>query len=249
MNWVIIIPARHNSKRFPGKALVDIGGMPMIGRVYTSCTKVHRQVWVATDHPDIYDYLKTIDGNVLMTSNHHQNGTSRCLEAAEQLLDQGLDIDVVLNIQGDEPFIHSDHIQSLITAFEDSDTQMASLMYKITEKDAQPHGVYVVTDQYNNALYFSRAKIPALRDTTAGNVNFYRHIGTYAYRISALRNYVQLTPTRLEQLEQLEQLRWLEHGNQIKMIETDKKSFSIDTPQDLERLKTMQFYKKMVANG
>ena len=251
LNWVIIIPARYQSTRFPGKAMVDIAGVPMIGRVYQACIRVHPHVFVATDEQIIYNYIKNIGGHAIMTSTSHQNGTSRCLEAADYLLHEDYQIDVVINVQGDEPFIEEDHILSIVEAFQSDQVSMASLMISLPGTTAMSHtDVCVVADKNNNALYFSRTKIPTLPFNEEVNhealPRWYKHIGTYGYRLTALREYVTLSPTPLEKIEKLEQLRWLEHGHQIRMVRTSIPSYSIDTPQDLDRLKNMSLYNELL---
>ncbi len=231
-----IIPARYASTRFPGKPLVDIAGKSMIQRVYEQAAKAEKlnQVIVATDDQRILEKVRSFGGNVMMTAEHHQTGTDRCAEVMEALEE----VDVVINIQGDEPFIEPEQIDQLAKLFTDANTQIATLIKRIhTDEDLHSNTVIkVVKDNSNNALYFSRAAIPFARGKAFEDVVYYKHIGIYAYRAQVLRNLSQLAQTVLEKTESLEQLRWLENGYTIRLAETQHESNSVDTPEDLERL-------------
>ena len=238
-----IIPARFASSRFPGKPLIDIKGKPMIQHVYERLAKLISNAVVATDDERIEQVVKGFGGNVIMTSPEHSSGTERCFEAFEKYRQiYSFNADVVLNIQGDEPFIKEDHIQKIISAFSNKDTEIVTLAKLIDSRDElfnynQPK---VVLNIFEEALYFSRAAIPFLRDVDEklwlAKYNYYKHIGIYAYRADVLEKIVKLKPTKLEKAESLEQLRWLENGMKIKVKITEFDSQSIDTPEDLQRL-------------
>ncbi|PJJ76043.1 3-deoxy-manno-octulosonate cytidylyltransferase (CMP-KDO synthetase) [Thermoflavifilum aggregans] len=240
MRVVAIIPARYASTRFPGKPLADIAGKSMIQRVYERIAKAGcvDEIWVATDDPRILQHVESWHGKAVMTSSHHQTGTERCAEALGQLR---LTPDIVLNVQGDEPFIRREHLQTLIACFEDQEVMIASLMKPVQDMQElhNPHLPKVVTDQQMNAMYFSRQPVPFVRDQPQdqwlATHRFYKHIGMYAFRPHILHELVKLAATPLEKAEKLEQLRWLEHGYRIRMGVTDIDQFSIDTPEDLQR--------------
>lgn len=241
MKIIGIIPARYNSTRFPGKPLADIDGKTMIQRVYEQAKKVAAisKVIVATDDERIFDHVKTFDGEVIMTSTTHHSGTDRCGEVINILNE---DFDVVINIQGDEPFIQPQQLEKLITAFKDSEVEIATLAIKLddNEKLFDPNIVKVVLSSDNNALYFSRNPIPFSRNMENENwINansYYKHLGIYAFRKNIIQKIVQLDQTPLEKAESLEQLRWLENGYKIKIVETDIDSVGIDTPEDLRKI-------------
>ena len=223
MKFVGIIPARYASSRFPGKPLVDIGGKPMIQRVYEQVASVLDEVYVATDDSRIYQAVEAFGGCVLMTSDQHRSGTDRCAEAMSQLSSQ--DFDVVINIQGDEPFVDASQLQALMSCFDSPDTQIATLVKPFSEKDgyealANPNSPKVVLNQAGEALYFSRSILPFLRGIPQEEYlqrhTFYKHIGIYAYRKEILPQLASLAPMTLEKAESLEQLRWLEHGYRIR---------------------------------
>lgn len=245
LRFVAIIPARYASTRFPGKPLVDIGGKTMIQRVYDQVSKVLDDVYVATDDKRIFDKVRSFGGKVIMTSDAHRSGTDRCYEAFTKLDDW---FDVVINVQGDEPFIQPEQIEALKNCFADDETQIATLVKKITDKDGvevlfNPNSPKVVIDKQNNALYFSRSPIPYKRGSDEKNWmaehDYYKHVGVYAYRSEVLSQIVQMSPSKLELAESLEQLRWLENGLKIKAGFTDVETVGIDTPEDLEKIKGM----------
>ena len=239
MKFIGIIPARYQSTRFPGKPLALIHGKPMIQWVYERSAEALSEVWVATDDQQILDAVKSFGGNAIMTSTEHRSGTDRCAEAALRL-SSDIDFDVVVNIQGDEPFIQPEQIRKLMTCFE-SDADIATLVRRISDLDelADPNKPKVVLGVNSDALYFSRAAIPYTRDFEKGrwleDVNYWAHIGIYAYRKDILQQITGLLPGTLEKAESLEQLRWLENGFRIRVAETDYHSFGIDTPEDLKR--------------
>jgi 3-deoxy-manno-octulosonate cytidylyltransferase (CMP-KDO synthetase) len=246
MNIAGIIPARYASSRFPGKPLAMIGGVSMIRRVYEQCLKADALniVVVATDDVRIADHVKEFNGNVVMTSIDHHSGTDRCNEALKHLLNHDPDqhYDIVVNIQGDEPFIDPSQINVLIECFRDPDVDIATLARQIdsAEELFNQNAVKVVTGIKKQALYFSRSPIPFIRNTpqdewiTKGR--FLKHLGLYAYRSEVLNAIAALPPGILENLESLEQLRWLENGYCISVELTDKEGVSIDTPEDLAKL-------------
>lgn len=241
-----IIPARYASTRFPGKPLVNIDGKSMIQRVFDqalACGKF-TSVVVATDNKLIYDHVKAFGGIAVMTAESHPSGTDRCFEAAS-LINADFDIskdDVIVNIQGDEPYIHPEQISELLGCFSDERVQIATQAKLITDADRifDPNAVKVVFDENHQALLFSRSPIPYIRNLESSqwvSKNcFYKHIGIYAYRMGILEQLVKLSPSRLEKLESLEQLRWIESGFRIKVMLTGYESPSIDTPEDLNKL-------------
>lgn len=239
MNILGVIPARYNSTRFPGKPLVMIDGKSMIQRVYEQAMQVKEfsRMIVATDDIRILEHVESFGGNVMMTSATHQSGTDRCGEVMHSL--PGM-YEVIVNIQGDEPFIQPAQLQKLISVFHHENVQIATLAKKVTDETQikSPHVVKVVFDARNQALYFSRSMIPGNKtEVPQSNTNYFKHLGIYAYRAEALEKIIQLKPSLLELSESLEQLRWLENGYAIRIVETDHESISIDTPEDLEKLK------------
>lgn len=236
MKFCILIPARYGSTRFPGKPLADIGGISMIRRVWNAASSCidHSGIAVATDDERIQDHVNTF-GAAIMTGIHHPSGTDRCMEAYEK---SGMNADIIVNIQGDEPFIRAEQIMALVSMFEHPDVHIATLKKIITDDaDANnPNVVKVVTDIHNKALYFSRSCIPFSRENDTKPI-YYRHIGMYAYRASVLKKITQLQPSRLELTEKLEQLRWLENGYHIAVAETHWQSPAVDTPEDLAKAK------------
>lgn len=240
MKFVGIIPARYASSRFPGKPLADIGGKPMIQRVYEQVSKILDTVCVATDDERIFKVVQDFGGRVYMTSVNHRSGTDRCAEAMTLLPDQ--DFDVVINIQGDEPFIETSQIQALMGCFDSESTQIATLVKPFRPDDsyqtlANPNSPKVVLDAEGNALYFSRSVIPYLRHVEPADYlkrhTFFKHIGIYAYRKDVLSDLARLQQTPLEQCESLEQLRWLENGYRIRTAQTLVENVAVDTPEDL----------------
>ena len=232
-----IIPARFNSTRLKGKPLLKIGEKTMIEHVYSRASEVLENLVVATDDENIFETVNSFGGNVLLTKKDHLNGTSRCLEAADIWSKEfGKSFNYIINIQGDEPLLHEDHISKLIDCFNDSKTEFATIAQKLNSSDNLPKDkVFLVKDTFNFALYFSRYTIPFVReDEVKGDVNeFHQHIGIYGYTINALEKFQQLKPSKLEINEKLEQLRWLENGGKIKVGTTIYPSFPVDTLEDL----------------
>ena len=232
-----IIPARFNSTRLKGKALMKIGEKTMIEHVYSRASEVLDNLVVATDDKNIFDTVNNFRGNVVLTKKDHLNGTSRCLEAVD-IWSKKLkkNFNYIINIQGDEPLLHEDHITKVIECFNDSKTEFATIAQKLNSSDNLPKDkVFLVKDTFNFALYFSRYAIPFLReDETNKDANgFHQHIGIYGYTINALEKFQQLKPSKLEINEKLEQLRWLENGGKIKVGTTIYPSFPVDTLEDL----------------
>lgn len=237
-HFVGIIPARYASTRFPGKPLADLGGKPMIQVVYTHVLEagLHKAV-VATDDERIFQCVKQFQGDVVMTSPLHPSGTDRCGEAAAHLnLD---DNDVIINIQGDEPFISKNEIRLLTERFANPNIQIATLVKTFDSADEvqNPNKVKVVIAKNGKALYFSRYPIPFVRDSQCPTPTYYQHLGIYAYRYKVLKKLIQLAPSALEQSEKLEQLRWLENGYDIYTAVCDYQGIGIDTPEDLAALR------------
>lgn len=247
MHYIGIIPARYASTRFPGKPLVDIGGITMIQRVYEQASKALEWVYVATDDDRIADCVKAFGGNVVMTSTEHKSGTDRCAEAIKkiQLSEEKAKFDVVINIQGDEPFIKPEQLRLLKSCFDDEKIQIATLAKQITENDDifNPNVVKVLRNRELQAIYFSRSPIPYLRNEAKENwhnaYSFYKHLGIYAYRTITLKQITMLQPSPLELAESLEQNRWLENGYTILVEKTDFETVAIDTPEDLEKVREM----------
>lgn len=232
-----IIPARFNSTRLKGKPLMKIGEKTMIEHVYSRASEVLDNLVVATDDKNIFDSVNNFGGNVVLTKKDHLNGTSRCLEAVD-IWSKELEksFNYIINIQGDEPLLHEDHIIKVIECFNDSKTEFATIAQKLNSSDNLPKDkVFLVKDSFNFALYFSRYAIPFLRgDEIKEDANeFHQHIGIYGYTINALEKFQQLKPSKLEINEKLEQLRWLENGGKIKVGTTIYPSFPVDTLEDL----------------
>lgn len=238
MKFTGIIPARYGSSRFHGKPLAMLGGKTVIQRVYEQVSQVLEDAFVATDDQRIFDAVTTFGGKAVMTSPNHQSGTDRIEEAVEQL---GLTCDVVLNIQGDEPFIQRQQIETLCHCFDDSKTQIATLGKRFESQEAleNPNSPKIVVDKDGYALYFSRSVIPFIRnkkvDEWMSQYPFLKHLGIYAYRRDVLKEITQLPQSSLELAESLEQLRWLQNGYRIKVGLTDIETVGIDTPEDLNR--------------
>ena len=246
MKFIGIIPARYASTRFPGKPLADIDGKPMIQKVYEQAKLALDKVWVATDDSRIEESVKAFGGNVIMTSPDHQSGTDRIAEAVSVIKTKSdLEFDVVINIQGDEPFIQPEQIESVKKCFESPNTQIATLVKQISNQEDifDPNKVKAVISKDKKALYFSRSAIPYQRgveeDKWLEKGTFYKHIGMYAYKIDILKEITAITQSSLELSESLEQLRWLENGYWIQTETTNHESIGIDTPEDLERVKEM----------
>jgi len=238
-----IIPARYASTRFPGKPLVDIAGKSMIQRVYEQASKAKSlsKVVVATDDARIADEVKRFGGEFIFTSSNHQSGTDRCAEVIEQL--PGYDI--VINIQGDEPFIEPAQIELLTSCFTEEKVQLATLIKSIHSQESvyNPNSPKVVIDVNGRAMYFSRSPIPFIRNGEPGvwaeKHQFYKHIGIYGYRTESLKAITKLPPSSLEIAESLEQLRWIENGFYIQTKVTDLETVAIDTPEDLLKLNNL----------
>lgn len=241
MKFIGIIPARYASTRFPGKPLAMLGGKTVIQRVYEQVENVLDEAYVATDDERIEAAVKGFGGKAVMTSVHHKSGTDRCHEAYCKV---GGGYDVVVNIQGDEPFIQRSQLEELKACFDDENTRIATLVKPFTPKDGYEalenvNSPKVVVNRQMQALYFSRSIIPFQRNSDrkewlAGHV-YYKHIGLYAYRASVLEEITSLPQSSLELAESLEQLRWLENGYPIKVGISDVETIGIDTPQDLAR--------------
>jgi len=235
-----IIPARYASTRFPGKPLVDIAGKSMIQRVYEQASKAKSlaKVVIATDDERIAEEVKKFGGDFVFTASTHQSGTDRCAEVIEKL--PGFDI--VINIQGDEPFIEPAQIDLLASCFIEEKVELATLIKSIESQESiyNPNSPKVVIDVNGRAMYFSRSPIPFIRNGEPGvwaqKHQFYKHIGIYGYRTEALIAITKLPPSSLEIAESLEQLRWIEHGFYIQTKVTDLETVAIDTPEDLKKL-------------
>ena len=243
MKFVGIIPARYASTRFPGKPLAMLGGKPVIQRVYEQVRGCFDDLYVATDDERIFTAVQSFGGNAVMTSEDCKNGTERCLDAYRRL---GLECDVIVNIQGDEPFIQPRQVNSLKECFDTEGTDIATLVKPFETADGLerlecPNSPKVVFDENGFAIYFSRSVVPYLRGVEKSewlNVHtFYKHLGIYAYRADILEDLTTLPQSPLEKAESLEQLRWLENGYRIKIGVTDIETIGIDTPDDLERAK------------
>jgi len=241
MKKIAIIPARYASTRFPGKPLVNIKGKPMVQHVYDKAieSKVFDKVIVATDDVRIEKVVKGFGGAVMITSDQHQSGTDRCGEVINSLDE---DFDIAVNIQGDEPFIHVEQLEQLVTLFDNPNTDIATLKKQLNniEDVHNPNIVKVVSALDKRALYFSRNPIPFTRGSEKEKWltkhDYYKHLGLYGYRVNVLKKLVKLPTSSLENCESLEQLRWLQNGFSIFIDETEHESIGIDTPEDLERL-------------
>jgi len=228
---IAVIPARYESTRFPGKLLANLKGKPVIQYTYENVKKsgLFEDIIIATDDERIRKAVGSSKAKVIMTRNDHKSGTDRISEACSNL-----DFDLVVNVQGDEPFIDRDPLSKLIEVFSDPEIEVASLMSVLNRDHENPNIVKVVCDKDNFALYFSRSLIPYDRDKT-GKAIFHQHIGVYAFRRKMLFEFVKLPLGYLERVEKLEQLRLLENGFRIKMVETNYHGTGIDTPEDLAR--------------
>jgi 3-deoxy-manno-octulosonate cytidylyltransferase (CMP-KDO synthetase) len=242
-NILGLIPARFGSTRFPGKPLADIGGKPMIQRVYEQASKALKNVYVATDDERIQKVVVGFGGKVVMTSTEHQSGTDRCTEALDKVeLTEKKVYEVVINIQGDEPFIEPELLQLLAGCFNSSLTEIATLVKPLLRKHElfDSNKPKVIFNPKYEAIYFSRSPIPFLRqypqDQWAEMHQYYLHIGLYGYRTDILREITNLAPSSLELAESLEQLRWIENGYTISVRTTMHESIAIDTPADLDQI-------------
>lgn len=238
MKFIGIIPARYASTRFPGKPLALLGGKPVIQHVYEKVAAVLEAAYVATDDERIYDVVKSFGGQVVMTRTDHKSGTDRIEEAIDKI---GSEWDVVVNVQGDEPFVAKSQLDTICHCFDDPTTQIATLgkPFESMEAVQNPNSPKIVVDNMGFAMYFSRSVIPYVRGKEKSSwlthYPFLKHLGIYAYRKDVLRQVTQLPQSSLEIAESLEQLRWLQNGFKIKVGTTDVETVGIDTPQDLER--------------
>lgn len=238
MKFIGIIPARYSSSRFPGKPLAILGGKPVIEHVYRQVSSVMEDVFVATDDQRIYDAVEAFGGKAIMTRSDHKSGTDRICEALEKV---GGSFDVVINIQGDEPFIQKSQLETVMQCFDDPRTQIATLgkPFESMEAVENPNSPKIVLDNDGYALYFSRSVIPFVRgkehEEWLSHFPYLKHIGLYAYRTEVLREISKLPQSTLELAESLEQLRWLQNGYKIKVGLTDVETIGIDTPEDLQR--------------
>ncbi|MBR3078881.1 MAG: 3-deoxy-manno-octulosonate cytidylyltransferase [Prevotella sp.] len=238
MKHIAIIPARYASTRFPGKPLAILGGKTVIQRVYEQAVSVLSEAWVATDDERIYQTVKEFGGRAVMTRADHKSGTDRIEEASEII---NTNADVIINIQGDEPFVQPSQIKALIQLFDNAETQIGTLGKRFDSIEAvyNPNSPKIVTDKQGFALYFSRSIIPHVRGVEnkewLNHFPYLKHLGLYAYRRDVLRQITQLPQSSLEKAESLEQLRWLENGYRIRVGLTDVETVGIDTPEDLQR--------------
>ena len=238
MKFIGIIPARYASTRFPGKPLAMLGGRTVIQRVYEQATAILDEAYVATDDERIFQAVEQFGGRAIMTRADHKCGTDRIEEAAEKI---GTQADVIINIQGDEPFIQKSQIETLMHLFDDPSTQIGTLgkRFESIEAAMNPNSPKIVTDKRGFALYFSRSIIPYVRGKEQAewlqHFPYLKHLGLYAYRREVLQEVTQLPQSPLEIAESLEQLRWLENGYRIRVGLTDVETVGIDTPEDLQR--------------
>ena len=238
MKYIGIIPARYASTRFPGKPLALLGGKPVIQRVYEQVSSLLDATYVATDDDRIYKAVLGFGGKAIMTSPTHKSGTDRIEEAMQKI---GGDYDVVVNIQGDEPFVRREQIEALCACFADSSTQIATLgkPFESMEAVENPNSPKIVVDNNGFALYFSRSVIPFVRNKERKDwldvYPFLKHLGLYAYRREVLSEITRLPQSSLEIAESLEQLRWLQNGYRIRVGITEQETVGIDTPEDLKR--------------
>lgn len=233
-----MIPARYQASRFPAKLMQDLQGKPVIVRTYEAAvqTGLFHEVYVVTDSDVIFDTITEIGGKVLMSKKTHESGSDRIAEAVEDM-----DVDIVINVQGDEPFIDKESLTRVIEVFKGDDEKaidLASLMTPISDWDeiSNPNTVKVIVDKQDFALYFSRSPIPYPRDENVDAI-YYKHKGIYAFRKRALMDFQRLPMLSLEAKEKIEAIRFLEYGKKIKMVETHVTGIEIDTPEDLERAK------------
>lgn len=240
MKTIALIPARFASTRFPAKLTMDLFGKSVIQRTYLSTVEsgIFDKVMVVTDHEIIAEQITAIGGAFFYSQQEHESGSDRIAEAVRDM-----DVDIVVNVQGDEPFQDRKSLSDLVQVFEMPSIQVASMMFSIPEEEAQnPNAVKVVLDKENFALYFSRAPIPYAREKEV-KVKYWKHVGIYAYRKEALLAFTKMEKSYLEQVEMLEQLRLLENGIRIKMIPTTHEAVAIDTPEDLQ--KAIAYFKNL----
>lgn len=235
---IAMIPARYAATRFPGKLMQDLAGKPVIVRTNEAAlkTKLFDEVYVVTDSPIIYDAIVEVGGNAIMSKEEHECGSDRIAEAVSDM-----EVDIIVNIQGDEPFTDKESLVSMLKVFENDlneEIDLASLMTKITDSEEinNPNIVKVIVDNRNFALYFSRSTIPYLRSTDM-EIDYFKHKGVYAFRKRALMDFRSLPMLTLEAAEKIEAIRYLEYGKKIKMVETEANGIEIDTPEDLEKAK------------
>lgn len=240
MKIIAVIPARYASTRFPAKLMQDLGGKTVILRTYEAAieTQLFDDVFVVTDSDLIYNEIISNRGKAIMSIKSHESGSDRIAEAVENM-----DVDIVINVQGDEPFINKEPLEKVIEVFKkdtNKKVDLASLMFEITDKEdiQNPNNVKVIVDQQGFALYFSRSVIPYPREENVG-VRYMKHVGIYAFRKEALLDFYRLPMLSLEASEKLEQLRYLEYGKRIKMVETTHVGIGIDTIEDLEKARKM----------
>lgn len=238
MKFIGIIPARYASSRFPGKPLAVLGGKYVIQRVYETVSQILGEAYVATDDERIFNAVTEFGGKAVMTRSDHKSGTDRIEEAAELL---NTDADVIVNVQGDEPFIHPSQIETVCRCFDDPATQIATIgkPFDSIEGVMNPNSPKIVLDNNSYAMYFSRSPIPFVRgverEEWLNSFPFLKHLGLYAYRREVLKAVTKLPQSSLEKAESLEQLRWLQNGFRIKVGITNIETVGIDTPEDLER--------------
>ena len=238
MKFIAIIPARYASTRFPGKPLAVLGGKTVIQRVYEQVLKVLNEAYVATDDERIFSAVEAFGGKAVMTRTDHKSGTDRIQEAVEKI---GSSADVIINVQGDEPFIQPSQIETLMHLFDNPETQIGTLgkPFDSMEGVENPNSPKIVTDNSGFALYFSRSIIPYIRGKERnewfGEYPFLKHLGIYAYRREVLAEVTKLPQSSLEKAESLEQLRWLQNSYRIRVGLTDVETVGIDTPEDLQR--------------
>jgi len=237
---IAVIPARLEAQRFPKKLLQDLGGAPVIVRTYEAAlrTGLFDEVIVATDSEDIYQTVLQYDGKAVMSTKVHDCGSNRIAEAVADM-----DVDIVVNVQGDEPFTNRGDLERLIHVFEndkDHRIDLASLMHPLEEESEieDPNNVKVIVDHFHNAIYFSRSPIPYHRDKNV-DIVIHKHVGIYAFRKEALMEFYKTKPTPLELAEKIECIRYLENGKKIRMVETSNRSIGIDTPRDLEKARLL----------
>lgn len=240
MKIIAVIPARYASTRFPAKLMQDLGGKTVILRTYEAAiaTELFDDIFVVTDSDLIFKEIISNGGKAIMSVKEHESGSDRIAEAVENM-----DVDIVINVQGDEPFINKEPLEKVIEVFKKDSTKkvdLASLMFEIKDKEEiqNPNNVKVIVDQQGFALYFSRSVIPYPREENVG-VRYMKHVGIYAFRKEALLDFYRLPMLSLEASEKLEQLRYLEYGKRIKMVETTHVGIGIDSPEDLEKARKM----------